>query len=147
MNFPTLPIKPIILPSLKTKQQISNKMKKITSILAMLLIISSIFSQSKLVTHRGGIELFQHEIVKPDMTGFSIYDMIENGYWNGSRVLDYDSLNMTYKGNWPLGLSYSMSYTGSNNIFLVGSAPALLCWMPPILTIQLNCRWLLQERW
>lgn len=101
-------------------------MKKLTFLLAMLLISSGVFAQTKLVTHRGELELYEHEVLKPDMTGYSFYDMIGNGYWNGSRVLDYDSLNMTYKGNWPLGSSLSMGYTGSDNIFMVGSGAGVI---------------------
>ncbi len=101
-------------------------MKKLTFLLAMLLIFSSVFAQTKLVTHRGELELQKHEVLKPDMTGYSFSDMIGNGYWNGARALDYDSLNMTYKGNWPLGGSLSMGYTGSDNIFLVGSGAGVI---------------------
>jgi len=83
-------------------------------------------SQANYIALPGGTELVKHEIVSPDLTNYSFYDVIKNGNWDPTRELDYDSLNMTYKGNWPLGQSFSLSYSGNGNIFLVGSGAGVI---------------------
>jgi hypothetical protein len=101
-------------------------MKKFYLLSLLFLVMIAGFSQAEYVALPGGTELVKHEISAPDQTNYSFYDVIKNGNWNPNRELDFDSLNMTFKGSWPLGQSFSLSYSGNGNIFLVGSGAGVI---------------------
>jgi len=101
-------------------------MKNFYFLFLMFFVMIEGFGQTEFVALPGGTELVKHEISAPDLTSYSFYDVIKNGNWNPNRELDYDSLNMTYKGNWPFGQSFSLSYSGNGNIFLVGSGAGVI---------------------
>ncbi len=101
-------------------------MKKFYLLSLMFLLMNAGFGQREFVALPGGTELVEHEIAAPDLTNYSFYEVLKNGNWNPYRELNFDSLNMTYKGNWPLGQSFSLSYSGNGNIFLVGSGAGVI---------------------
>jgi hypothetical protein len=74
----------------------------------------------------GSLETRSHEIVRPDLSGFTFNDILKNGNYQLNRALDYDSLNMTFLGNWPMGQSYTLAYSGIDNLFLVGAGGAVM---------------------
>lgn len=101
-------------------------MKKRFTFFTAIFLLSFAYAQIEQNPVAGGLEVHNRQIVKPDLTGFDFYDVIKTGYFNMSRVLDYDSLNMTFIGNWPHGQSFSIASGGVDDIFLVGSGGALL---------------------
>lgn len=101
-------------------------MKKCYFLISIIFLVQFAIAQREYNPVAGGLELSSREIVRPDLTGYSFYDVLKTGYYNQSRVLDYDSLNMTYMGNWPLGQSFSLQKSGLDDIFLVGSGGAVL---------------------
>ncbi len=73
-----------------------------------------------------GAELIELQRSRPDQTGYDFYDVLQHGYWNPDRLLDWDSLDMQFIGNWPYGVSYSLEYAGYDDVFIVGSGGAAI---------------------
>lgn len=101
-------------------------MKKLYILIFALLAANICMAQPELKPVPGGLELQSREVLRPDLTGYSFYETMKQGYYSQDRALEWDSLNMTFKGNWPLGQSLSMTYTGVDEIFLVGSGGGVL---------------------
>lgn len=101
-------------------------MKKIFLALLLIPVIVSAQTQTRSVARAGSLETVDEIIVRPDESAFGFNNMLHHGHYDMERVLDYDSLNMSFLGNWPLGLSYSLAYAGIDNIFLVGSGGGII---------------------
>jgi hypothetical protein len=83
-------------------------------------------AQRSAVPAAGGLDLVERRIVRPDQSAFAFYDVLQNGYYNAERQLNYDSLDMAFMGNWPFGASYFLGYAGFANVFMVGSGGAVI---------------------
>ncbi len=101
-------------------------MRKCLLVLFLLPLCIAAIAQRSAVPAAGGLELIERQIVRSDQPALAFYDVLQNGYWNPGRQLNYDSLDMTFMGNWPFGASYFLGYAGFDNVFMVGSGGAVL---------------------
>ncbi|MFP4469105.1 MAG: T9SS type A sorting domain-containing protein [Bacteroidales bacterium] len=101
-------------------------MKKFYLTLIGSLAILVLQAQIHHITPAGSLQVQTQEVTAPDLTVYSFHEVVAHGYYDAYRVLDYDSSNMTFMGNWPLGQSLSISHSGMEDIFLVGSGAGVI---------------------
>lgn len=82
--------------------------------------------QTRPITKSGSLTTIEEPISRPDSQGLAFNQMVQNGHYEMGRVLNYDSLNMSFLGNWSMGVSYSLAYSGLGNIFLIGTGGAVM---------------------
>lgn len=82
-------------------------------------------SPARTIAKAGSFETVEELISPSGNEGYGFQQMVRNGHYEMGRVLDYDSLEMAFLGNWPLGVSYSLAYSGVENVFLLGSGGAV----------------------
>lgn len=93
-----------------------NNMKTTITLSIALLIALQLFSQS------------QYELVKPEIAKSGSLDQISKPLINHPIVKldDYDSLNMSFAGNWGLGQSFSISCSPTGDTVFVGSGAGVI---------------------
>ncbi|MBE0637650.1 MAG: T9SS type A sorting domain-containing protein [Bacteroidales bacterium] len=101
-------------------------MRKILLVLLLLPVLLSAQSPTRSIAVAGSLLTVEEPISRPGQAGYEFQEMIHHGHYDMERVLDFDSLNMAFLGNWPMGLSYSLHYSGMENIFLVGSGGGVI---------------------
>lgn len=101
-------------------------MKKIYLLFTLLFTSLILSAQVQQITRSGSLEIIERTIEAPGQSCYSLYDLLNHGYWDPDRMLDYDSLNMMFRGNWPLGQSFSTTYSGMDDIFLLGSGAGVI---------------------
>lgn len=101
-------------------------MKKTTFLIVLLAMSSLAQAQVHRVAKSGSLETV--EIAEPyaGKAGYEFHMDMINGHYSMERALDYDSLNMTFLGNWPMGVSYSLIYSGVDNIFMLGTGGGVM---------------------
>ena len=101
-------------------------MKKFTWILLLVLVSGFSHAQSQNVPEAGKFGGAEKQVVYKNQAGYSLQHMINNGHYQMRALIDYDSLNMSFLGNWPSGINYSLIYSGIDNIFMLGSGGTMI---------------------
>jgi len=84
----------------------------------LILNVLSVFSQIPAGVTSGGQQIITREVTSP--LNQNIFTAVPPS--NGDELLfSFDSLNVTYKGSWAFGQSFSMGCNGAGNIVFVGS--------------------------
>lgn len=101
-------------------------MKKCIVLMVLLAINYFVAAQTQKVARSGSLETLEIYTTGSGLAGYELNKDISHGHYNMQRVLNYDSLNMTFLGNWPLGVSYSLIYSGAGNIFMLGTGGGVM---------------------
>ena len=99
--------------------------KNILISILLVCLISFGFSQSPEVI-KTSISSYENGIIY-EKSENNFYSNFESDYiFNSRSILDYDSLNVNFVGNWPLSHSYCMTTNEDNSIAFVGSGGGVL---------------------
>ncbi len=100
--------------------------KYILTLILLVCLISFGFSQSPEII-KSSISSYDNGLIYEKRDNDSFSSNFESEYiFNSRSILDYDSLNVNFVGNWPLSYSKSMTTNEDNSIAFVGSGGAVL---------------------